>query len=253
MKTISFVTACMTVLPFWAEAADPKCSFLSADDGPPFSFELPSMALSHPLSNLPIEFRGVSPIVTRGQLKHGEMPKVTIQRYSTRPDVFYDEVENRVIVASNGCGELDGTDTTVSRSTNSDGGSTSNTLPDSQNTGASVSGAFAAIRKPGLFTWAGTALAFGFSRKPLLASAFVAVGLANTAQAQEEACEPVVQVLVQAPAAYKGAAEVCWEEINDPAICPDPFPTYPTCNDPSPTCEVAVVGAGAGGLYTALR
>ena len=72
-------------------------------------------------------------------------------------------------------------------------------------------------------------------------------------QAQEEACQPVVQVLVQAPAAYKGAVDVCWEEINDPAICPDPFPTYPVCNDPSPTCEVAVVGAGAGGLYTALR
>lgn len=251
MKIISFVAAWVTVCPLWASAADPKCSFLSADEGPPFSFELPSIVLSHPLSDLPIEFRGVSPIVTRSQLKHGEKAKVTIQRYSARPDVFYDEVENRVIVTSNDCGEMDGTE--ISKTvpeTSNNGGSTGTSA---QNNGASVSGASALMRTPRLFSWASTALAAGLSRKPLLASAIVAVGLANSAQAHEEACQPVVQVLVQAPAAYKGAVDVCLEEINDPAICPDPFPTYPTCNDPAPTCELAVVGAGAGGLYTALR
>ena len=79
------------------------------------------------------------------------------------------------------------------------------------------------------------------------------MGLANTGVQAQFDCEPVVEILVEAPSGYKGAREVCLEEINDPAICPDPFPTYPTCNDASPTCEVAVIGAGAGGLYTALR
>ena len=56
---------------------------------------------------------------------------------------------------------------------------------------------------------------------------------------------------------YQGAVQVCRAEINDPAICPDDFPTYPTCElggkEAPTTCEIAVVGAGAGGLYTALR
>ena len=213
------------------------------------------MVLAHPLSDLPIEFRGVSPIVTRSQLKHGEKAKVTIQRYSARPDVFYDEIENRVIVTSNDCGEMNGAEngvengSTVAETLNN-GGSTG--TGSGQNNGASVSGASTFMRTP-LFSWATTALAAGMSRKPLLASAIVAAGLTSTAQAHEEACQPVVQVLVQAPAAYKGAVDVCWEEINDPAICPDPFPSYPICNNPAPTCELAVVGAGAGGLYTALR
>jgi hypothetical protein len=72
--------------------------------------------------------------------------------------------------------------------------------------------------------------------------------------AHEEAdCQPVVQVTVRAPAAYKGAVDLCREEINDPAVCPDDFPSFPTCNDPAPNCQLAVIGAGTGGLYTALR
>jgi len=70
--------------------------------------------------------------------------------------------------------------------------------------------------------------------------------LIATARAAQEKC-----------VGYQGAVEVCNAEINDPAICPDPFPTYPTCTGTEttgpPTCEVAVIGAGAGGLYTAVR
>ena len=241
MKISPFAFAWTALLPLLATAADPKCSFLSADEGPPFSFELPSIVLSHSLSKLPIEFRGVTPIVTRSQLKHGELPKVTIERYSSRPDVFYDEVENKVIVTSSSCGEED------NESSLSDNEGSTPGAP------ASTSGAPASFMAPRFLTWGTTALFAGMARKPLMAGAIVAAGLATAVQAHSEACQPVVQVLVQAPAAYKGAVDVCLEEINDPAICPDPFPTYPTCNDPAPTCEVAVVGAGAGGLYSALR
>ena len=98
-----------------------------------------------------------------------------------------------------------------------------------------------------------SAILAAVTQSPFVAGAFLAMGLANTGVQAQFDCEPVVEILVEAPSGYKGAREVCLEEINDPAICPDPFPTYPTCNDPSPTCEVAVIGGGAGGLYAALR
>lgn len=63
----------------------------------------------------------------------------------------------------------------------------------------------------------------------------------------------VVKVVVEAPAAYQGVLQTCLAEVNDPAICPDPFPTFPTCEDTQPSCKIAVVGAGTGGLYTATR
>ena len=36
-------------------------------------------------------------------------------------------------------------------------------------------------------------------------------------------------------------------------MCPSPFPTFTEATDAAPTCQLAVVGAGTGGLYTALR
>jgi len=35
--------------------------------------------------------------------------------------------------------------------------------------------------------------------------------------------------------------------------CPTPFPTFPVSKEMSPTCDIALVGAGTGGLYMALR
>jgi hypothetical protein len=69
----------------------------------------------------------------------------------------------------------------------------------------------------------------------------------------QEVCVPTVEVMVEAPSAYQGAVATCLAEIKDPIVCPDHFPTYPTCSNPAPQCGLAVVGAGAGGLYTALR
>lgn len=248
MKFCLSTLVSVALLPFLVSANDAKCSFLSAADGPSFSLELPLNVLSHPLSDLPLEFRGISPIVTRTQLKHGEMPKVTIQRYSSRPDVFYDAVANRVVVTSStsNCTEMD---TTVSKTTKNPPGT------DEEERSSIASGALSVSFLGSSFTtWATTALVAGMARKPfMMASVIIAAGLTAAVQAHEDDCLPVVQVLVSAPAAYKGAVDVCLEEINEPAICPDPFPTYPTCNNPAPTCEIAVVGAGAGGLYTALR
>ena len=35
--------------------------------------------------------------------------------------------------------------------------------------------------------------------------------------------------------------------------CPTPFPTFATSSETTPSCKLVVVGAGTGGLYTALR
>lgn len=192
-----------------------KCAFMPSAE--PLEFSLPMGALSHPLVDLPVEFRGLSPIVTRKQLKHGEAPKVIIERYSSKPEVFYDSVESRVVISAAAC--TDDQTSTGNRLFPAVGVLASSLLPSS-------------LRPYG---------------------ALVAFAMGATQANAEEACMPVVQVVVQAPSAYQGAVETCYEEINDPAICPDPFPTYPTCNDPAPSCKFAVVGAGTGGLYTAMR
>lgn len=223
-----------------AAAAVSKCSFLSAEEGPPFEMELPASVLSSALLELPIEFRGVTPILTRGQLKHGALPKLTIERYSNqKPNVYYDEELNRVIVSSTAkCGEA-----TIAGD------------------GATAAGGGSGGHQHYMMLGA-TALLMATTTgsSPLVASAAAIVGTSLLAsrvmtvvQAHPDDCQPVVQLMVQAPSAYKGAVETCLDEINDGAICPDPFPTYLTCHEATPICKVAVVGAGAGGLYTALR
>lgn len=226
-----------------------SCAFLSADDGPPFTFELPSMVLAHPLSDLPMEFRGISPIVTRAPLKAGQMPKVTITRYSSKPEIFYDETENRVVVTSGSCSS---DDTTVSRSNGDDLELEAEGNGDSVSKAEEAAMAVSSAMSSNYMIVAVSTLLAAVTQSPFVTGAFLAMGLANGIHAQED-CEPVVEILVEAPAGFKGAREVCLEEINDPAICPDPFPTYPTCSEATPTCEIAVVGGGAGGLYTALR
>lgn len=216
--TMKILFVASLLLPYVVTGQSTKCAFLAGAE--PVEFSLPGELLSHPRLELPIEFRGLSPIVTRKQLKYGEMPKVTIERYSSKPDIYFDEESGRVVVTAASCMAEEG-------STDSSG---IRIQP--------IVGLLASLLHPSLRPY-GAVFA--------LATAAVSVN------AQEETCMPVVQVVVQAPSAYQGAVETCYEEIDDPAICPDPFPTYPTCDDPAPTCQVAVVGAGAGGLYTAMR
>lgn len=222
--------------------ADTKCSFLSAEEGPPFSLDLPAnVLLSH--DQLPLEFRGISPIVTKASVPSGSMPKIIIQRYSVRPHVFFDDEQQRVVVASS-----------TSCSNNNK----------SKNTAATSSGISSFQPHHHHFWTLASVAAFWLSSSPSWTMTTLVTGLlwqqqgVQAAEDTTDSCDPVVQVLVQAPVAtYKGAVEVCREEINDPAICPDDFPTFDTAcqqqNPAAPICPVVVVGAGAGGLYTALR
>jgi hypothetical protein len=217
-----------------AEAATKKCPLSPAGETSPVELTLDKSVLSHGLKDLPIEFHGLHPLVVRKPIPFGGTPKITVSRYSgsVPPSIEYDAEKEMVTVKTTAC---------------------------SASAGDSTSGACYSKRPNGFLSslmMAGSAVAAVHDNaRP--AAALLAAGAALTfmdpARAHEDECMPVVQVVLEAPAAYRGAIETCLEEINDPAICPEPFPNFPTCEDPQPSCKVAVVGAGTGGLYTALR
>ena len=190
-----------------------------------------------------MEFHGIHPLVTRKDVPFGQTPKITIYRYSSQapPEVSFDEITETVTIKSSACASGDDLGSVVGES-----GAYCPLSPHKST--ASL-----------LSTMAVTAVAaLNENTRPL--AALLAAGIAGgnwmgvqAAEQDEEICMPVVQVVVEAPAAYRGAVETCLAEINDPDICPEPFPSYPTCSDPEPECKIAVVGAGTGGLYTALR
>jgi hypothetical protein len=212
--------------------ADTICPLLPIDSAPAIEFSLPQGALSNPRLDLSIMFEGMStPIVTRRPLPFGSTPKIVIERYSSKPTIAYNEDSGSVVISSEGCG-LDGGEGSVP-------------------TSAAATGQLH-------FMAAAVSVALGLAHEgirsyALAAALYSAFGhLVPVAQAAEE-CSHTVTVVVEAPEAYMGAVETCLAEIDDETVCPLPFPTFETCNDPNPAGGVAVVGAGAGGLYTALR
>ena len=52
---------------------------------------------------------------------------------------------------------------------------------------------------------------------------------------------------------YAGSRAACLAEVPDASHCPDDFPTWTEDGTDEPDCALAVVGAGAGGLYAAWR
>lgn len=52
---------------------------------------------------------------------------------------------------------------------------------------------------------------------------------------------------------FQGAREACLAEVPDQSHCPDAFPSFESSGESNPTCPLAIIGAGVGGLYTALR
>lgn len=226
-----------------------KCRFRPLDETPPIELTLPKTVITHSQKNLPIEFHGLSPLVIRKEIKYGQSPKVTISRYSgtAPPKVVFDAITETVTIQSASC-------VAATASLTNGASSASSTLPwctKSSSTSRMIST---------MITAAGVAMTvMNENTRPFLATILLAATAAGGGflgvQAQEasDQCLPVVQVIVEAPAAYRGVVETCLEEIRDPDICPDLFPQFPTCDDPEPQCKIAVVGAGAGGLYTALR
>lgn len=211
--------------------AQTSCPFLPSESAPAIEFILPAKVFSSPIVDLPITFQGIRPIVTRKDVPYGSTPKITVKRYSSTPAIMYDETSKSVVITSSVCGA------------------------DNVNSVATESSAFGRS-SAGWMAMAATCIAGMVDERlrPIAATVVISAGL-TVARARElqEVCMPTVEVVVEAPSAYNGALATCLAEINDPDVCPDPFPTYKTCSDPAPKCEVAIIGAGAGGLYTALR
>ena len=213
--------------------AGSMCPFLESDAAPPIEFNLPASALAHPIIDLPLKFQGIHSIVTRRDVPYGSMPKVIVKRYSSTPEIKYDEASKSVVITSASC-------------------STTSTSSAFQNI---------AVKYPTARWMAMSACVVGLMDEHLrpiagilaLSSVFTGAQALNTDRLLQEVCMPTVEVVVEAPAAYQGAVATCLSEIKDPIVCPDPFPTYKTCSDPAPKCGVVVVGGGAGGLYPALR
>lgn len=209
----------------------------------PIVFELPASALSHPLVDLPVKFNGVTPVMTRKQMPFGSTPKITITKYSSMPVVAYDPVTESVIISAGAC---------VGAPEDGGSGATS--------TFFSRSGGVLAATTLGLVAAAHTSMGGSKTGALAMTTAAAMMALATQTSATQlrprelsESCSPSALIEVEAPAAYQGAVEVCLAEVSEKGHCPLPFPTFETSDDPNPTCGVAVVGGGAGGIYTALR
>lgn len=211
-------------------AVELACPFLPIESAPAIEYTLPVSVLSHPLKDLPLEFDGLVPVVTRKSLPFGAIPRVVIERYSSQPSVTYDEKQGIVVVASAAC-SADNIE-----------------APPTESRSAQHSVSWMVLAGSVL-----VGLVDESTRSYAWVLALSAVLLSGGASAHEDTCMPSVKVIIEAPAAYMGAVETCMAEINDPMVCPTPFPTFDTCEDATPTCSVAVVGAAAGGLYTAMR
>lgn len=86
-----------------------------------------------------------------------------------------------------------------------------------------------------------------------LVGSFLMLNMDNVAYAADTSCTPTMEIVLEAPPYYLGSVAECKAEVENTGHCPEDFPVFPTCSSYSPSCEVAVVGAGTGGLYTALR
>ena len=246
MKLLGFSSVLLPALV--AAATDmKKCAFVSEEITTPVSYELPLSVLSHSKYDLPIDFRGLEPVVTRKTLPYGATPKITVTRYSHDvPDITFDEEGQRVIITGSHCSAQS------SGNNNAGGGSNNNAASEE----SSACSAYFTAGLSNKYWVAASLVAAGLAQYPVVAAGAVLAGMmpgANAHTEDDDTCMSSVEVVVEAPASYEGAVEACWADINNTAVCPDPFPTFPTCDNPAPDCGVAVVGGGAGGLYTALR
>lgn len=217
LQLTSFVALTCAARGASAMTTTTTCAYMDA--APPIEYDLPLSSVFGSTS-LPIQFVGVTPTVIRQQIPPGGTPKVTVTKYSSTPVVAYDPNSGTVQIALDQC---DHHDVSIGFSA----------APQSYGVGLLL-------------------LAAAMTQQPVLVAATAAWVLPTLAGAQG-VCDHVVEVVVEAPAAYVGAVETCLAEVTETGHCPTPFPTFATCGEVRPECQVAVVGAGAGGLYAALR
>lgn len=196
--------------------ANQSCSFIS--NAPIVEEEIPSFQYN-------LKFLNVDATVYR-HVNSGSKPKIKVLRYSSAPLIDVNINSKEIIVSSADSDCLDHSGISLKKRNTS---------------------------KFSIFTTAAaTAIIFGHGTNAFSTCTILLLGL-TMADAKQMSCTPAMEIVIEAPPYYLGSVAECVAEVTDPNHCPSDFPTFPTCADHNPSCQVAVVGAGTGGLYTAMR
>ena len=197
------------------------CAYLS--DAPALDIEIPSVRPK-------LQFLDVNAKVYRKTLAVGLKPKIRFVRYSSTPTVEMQDDRILISTEESGC---------VSNNVASSSSAFTNALLKTLTT-SSIAAGFIASN--------------GVASLPSLGALLIAALYAfpEGALAASE-CTPSMEIMIEAPPYYLGSVEECLQSVSNPDHCPEPFPQFPQCADVAPSCKLAVVGAGTGGLYTAYR
>jgi len=224
MKSNTVFLLVSTIVVTFATSVDASCDYLSG---------APIIETVIPTFQHTLKFLNVDATVYRNTLAEGSTPRLRILRYSSNPIVDVDNETKEIRISAEG-------DKCAPGPGGAGGSATSSGALNCKTSPLLLSSLMLAVM-PSKFRGVGAfaALCMGL--------------LARTANAADEDCTPAMQVVLEAPPYYLGSVEECLLESTIPDHCPEPFPTFPTCSDPNPTCKLAVIGAGTGGLYTAMR
>lgn len=223
-----FVSA--LALGLFGQAHADECSFLPTESAPIVEFTLPStIRKDYSVALPPLVFEGVTPKkIIRKTVPFGSVPRVLVTEYSSStPSVTYDAVQGAVVIRGGECVDV-----------------------------ASAASSRFAWRSLTSLALYGFASNRGDASSGLTAGALsmILMGLLPFTSAEEDLCLPSVKVVVEVPSGTMNAVEACRADVDDPdSICPEDFPSFPICDNDEPVCGIAVVGAAAGGLYSALR
>lgn len=192
--------------------------------------------------NYNLKFLNVDATVYRHTLTSGKQPKIKVLRYSSSPLISIDTSRKEILVSTADSNCIVGPSSSTTRS-----GYTSRKL-NALMTATAMALTFGHGSNSATSTLSACAVFLGttfFFNQGISGSVF--------AEAAETSCTPSMQIVIEAPPYYLGSVAECLNEVENPDHCPDDFPSFPTCQNHNPTCELAVVGAGTGGLYAALR
>ena len=209
-----------------ATSANASCEYLSG---------APIIETVIPTFQHTLKFLNVDATVYRNTLAEGSKPRLRILRYSSNPIVDVDNEAKEIRISAEG-------DKCTHKPSVGSGGKAATSGALTSKTSPLLLSSLMLVSMPSKFRGVGAIAALSLGL------------LGRTADAATgEDCTPAMQVVVEAPPYYLGSVEECLLESTNPDHCPEPFPTFPTCSDPNPTCKLAVIGAGTGGLYTAMR
>lgn len=194
------------------------CQYL--DNAPVIEASIPS--LQHTL-----KFLNIDATVYRHTLAEGSLPRLRILQYSSTPVIDVISSGSEVVISMEG---------------------------DSCKSGGYLSKApSSSIFVTGLLLASASTHFRNLGVTAMMSLGLLAFKMDTVEAAETDKCTPSMSVVLEAPPYYLGSVDECLAEVSNAGHCPEPFPTFKTCSDPSPSCKLAVVGAGTGGLYTAMR